>query len=208
MLYSEIKDAALAYADRATDASILNNIDTFIRIVEARIAKKLRQIQATHRATMNTSSTTEYYELPDDFNGLVDIEVYASGSDDRCSLEYMPPQLMNKYVGLADSSDTPYYTIVANQLQVIPRQDGKVLEIVYYYKPEPLSDSVTSNSISVQNPELYIFGLAVEIAAFTKDGEALAIWEQRFTTELDTLEDIEKTVKWGGPLMAIIAEER
>lgn len=196
MMYAVVIQSALDYADREDD-EVIDKMDTFLRIVESRINKALEVGDMSVRSTITTIDGQEYYALPDDFGGLRDIEIKEDAdSTDRQTPEYLSPAQMNAHA--ADTSGSVNYTIIANQIQIYPPQDGSVLEIVYYQRLVGLDSTNTENWVSAANPDAYIFGLLVEISAFVKNVDALSIWEGRFKQSLSEITDKDRRIRWSG----------
>ena len=196
MNYTEIKQAALDYADRQ-DAEVVNNMDTFLRVVEARANRILHVRKMATRAVIATVEDKEYYGLPYDFSGLRDIEIRDPlNPNSRETMEYLSPELMNKHVSSA--SKKFQYTIIADQLHVWPPSNGKEIEVVYYRKLPPLTEEDNENWLSTGNPDVYIFGLMVEINSFVKDTQNAMAWEQRFGDSIHAVTAEDDIDRWSG----------
>jgi hypothetical protein len=100
---------------------------------------------------------------------------------------------------LSNAGRQIYYTIVAQQLQVYPPTNEGNLEIIYYQRLVPLSDSDTTNWMSNDNPDCYIFGLLVEISSFAKDAETATLWDTRFSSTIDEIDTDDAETRWSGP---------
>ena len=195
MNYSDIKDLALSYSDRE-DAEVSNRIDNFLRIVEARINRFLQVRKMASRVVLVTDENQEYYGLPNDFNGLRDIEIRASlDSTTRTTLKYLNPEQLN---AVNEDYDGIYYAIIGDQLLIRPAQENKILELIYYQKVPALSSTDTTNWLSDDYPDAYVFGILVEISAFVKDVEATQMWEQRFSAALGAIENTDSRNRWSG----------
>lgn len=206
MNYTEIVATAIAYADRDGSTEVESNMDNFLRIVEARINKTLKVQEMTARANLVTVADQEYYALPSDFRGMRDIEIRDSlTARARETLQYVSPDVLNAYSGDADSTSPIVYSIIANQLQIMPPQDSKILEMIYYRKVPALTSSADSNWLSEENPDCYIFGLLVEINSFVKDAEAKVLWEERFMQSVAEIQANDYITRWSGPPMMIVA---
>jgi hypothetical protein len=205
MNYSDIVVAALAYSDRQ-DSEVSNNMGHFIRVVETRVNRKLKVQSMTVRSATPTVAGQEYYGLPEDFAGIRDIELREEMlSQARDTLQFLTPEQMNQYSN--NTGSKVYYTIIANQLQIMPAQESnKVLEIIYYRKVPNLNSTDTENWLSTQNPDVYIFGILVEISAFTKDSEAAVLWEARFSVALDEIALDDAITRWSGPPLTVRSE--
>ena len=202
MNYTEIVALALSYADRQ-DSEVSDRMDNFLRVVEARINRRLKVQRMSVRTSLITKSDQEYYGLPVDFAGLRDIEIrdQTSTSGGRTTLKYMSPEQMNNYSG--SDSTSIYYTIIANQLQIMNPQDDKVLEIVYYRRLVPLSSANPENWASLYDEDLYLHGLMVEISSFIKDATAASLWETRFQQALEEIKTDDQDSRWSGTALEI-----
>jgi len=199
MNYSEVVALALSYSDRE-DKEVHDNMDNFLRVAEARINRALKVQKMSMRTQISTKKDKEYYGLPEDFAGLRDIKVFSESSPkSRTTLSYLSPEQMNAESG----KDTSYiyYAMVANQLQVMPPQNNKIIEIVYYRKVPALNGIMETNWISVYNPDLYLYGLMVEINSFTKDAEAKLLWDDRFVGALSEIKTDDQETRWSGPTL-------
>jgi hypothetical protein len=200
MNYAEITTTALGYADR-TDTETVGKIDLFLRIVEARINQTLN----THDSQLKQNVTvvdavTEYYDLPAAFQFVKAIDVCTPKG--KTSLQYIPVDQL--YARMADKMLGPYYTVTNDKLQLYYDFNGdntEVVEIVYVAKVEPLTSTVTENWVSVSNPDVYIFGLLVEIYSFVKDAEGAQLWELRFKDSLESIKGTDWKNYWSGTSM-------
>ena len=96
MIYQDIISIAMDYADKTNDSEVAARMDSFLRIIEARVNRRLQVQKMSVRAYILTTENDEYYSLPDDFNGLRDIELKDSlSSANRTTLEYVSPEQMN-----------------------------------------------------------------------------------------------------------------
>ena len=206
MNYTDIKDLILSYSDRE-DNDVVDRVDNFIKIAEARINRDVKAQKSTIRTTLTTQPDQEYYGLPSDFNGLRDIEISSeSAPNDRETLTFLTPEQMNKYVSENNTNSNAkiHYTIIADQLQIYPPQDTKILEIVYYqYLPTITSSITATNWISNTYPDLYITAALVEINAFVKDGEAAAIWDGRYKSTVTEINNNDIDTRWSGSPLQI-----
>lgn len=201
MNYTDITSAALEYADRASDTEVSARIDTFLRIVESRTNRMLQVQKMATRAYLQTLEGYEYYTLPDDFNGIRDVEISDTlNANGRKTLQYISPEQMNNASSNRNNIVAAiYYTIIAGQMQIMPPQSAnKILEVVYYRGIRALSNASTENWVSIYFPDVYIFGLLVEISSFTKDVIAKDLWDQRYKEAVGEIEVNDSRTRWSG----------
>lgn len=206
MNFTEITELALAYADREDD-EVTTRMDKFILLVESRINRKLKTLDMSVRSTIDlvANPNQEYYQLPDDFGGLRDIEVRTTNR--RRTLTYLNPEQMNNRITAGQSDGLNdgkiYYTVIARQIQIFPLQSDGFLEIIYYQRVPNLTAADPNNFISDEFPDTYIHGIVQEISAFAKDADAFKIWKGRFDESLDEIQVEDRENRWSGtPLTA------
>jgi len=65
-----------------------------------------------------------------------------------------------------------FFTIVGNEIQLDRVPDSEyTLEIQYYRKATPLSDSNQTNDILTNHPSIYLFGALVALFSYSLDIE-------------------------------------
>ncbi len=204
MNYATIKSTALGYSDRGDDVEVLANYDNFLRIVESQVNKHLDVREMAVRTKLTTIEGQAYVGLPSDFKSLRDIEYTADNVVGTATLEYISPKQAND-VNNSVLSSTCYYTIIADQIQLIPAASAGVLEIVYARNVPALQEAAPGNNNWLGNsyPEVYVFGVCMEISAFAKDASALSIWETRFRGALEMLKQDDAVSRWSGTSLKV-----
>lgn len=195
MNYTDIINTALSYSDRADSDEIQANMDNFLRIVEAKVDRKLQTRNQSKRVQIVMSEGTEYYALPSDFAGLR--AIYTVVESERKNFEYVTPEKMN--VHITNNLSEYVYTIMGNSLQVQPVSDDTILQIMYYQRIIPLTATADTNWLSTYAPDAYIFGTLCEINYFAKDAQTAGIWEARFNLVLDDIDLEDAKDRWSGP---------
>lgn len=205
MNYDEIKALALSYADRE-DQDVIDRMPLFFSMTEAQINKSIDVDKAYHRARMAMVEGQEYYALPTDFNGLRDIEISSpEPPNSRSTPQYLSPEQFNN--SMSDGSTASYYTILADQIQISPSTAGCYIEIVYSQALAPLTPDNAENWLSISDPDVYVFGILVEISAYTKDGQAAGAWKDRFNSSVDIMNHKDKIDRWSGTTLQIRVED-
>ncbi len=203
MNYSEIVNAAINYSDRK-DVETAASIDDFLKIVEARVNKKLKTQKQGSRSSIPIVTSQVLYSLPVDFAGLRDISI--KSADRKRTLKFTTPEGMNNL----EDNPTPlfqdpalqdaWYSIIADQIQIYPPQkDTDTIELVYYKIVPNLNATDTNNWLSDNHPDCYTFGLLVEISAFAKDAEATGLWDSRFKESMTDIHLDDAKTRWSGP---------
>lgn len=195
MNYTDVINTSLSYSDRANSDEIQANMDNFLRIVEAKVNRKLQTRNQSKRAQIVLTADTEYYALPSDFAGLRTI--FTVVENERKNFEYVTPEKMN--VHITNNLNEYVYTIMGNSLQIHPTFDDTILQIMYYQRVTPLTSTNDTNWLSNYAPDAYIFGTLCEINYFAKDVQTAGIWEARFNLIIDDIDLEDAKDRWSGP---------
>jgi len=199
---------ALGYADRQ-DTEITGKMDLFIKMVESRINRALET--QTMIATVQTLLASDVFEytLPNDFLSMKDIKIVNLDNENYSyPLEMASPERVTTF--RLDGSDQRIYTIIGNIVEICSNPYDATLnlalEISYYQRLPALSSIVTTNWVSTNHPDAYIFGLMVEINAYVKDAEATMLWENRFNSILSDITSQDIRHLWSGPTLKVKVE--
>lgn len=200
MNYTDLVEAAKAYADR-NDVEVTGQIDTFILMVESRINRVLKTREQSARSYTPTVTDQEYYSLPTDFAGMRNIQVNSLlpiVPHTTLSYKYLTPeQFDNKRDEVYNGQ--PYFTLIANQLQIWPTLDaGQSIEMVYYQKVPNLNSTDTNNWLSDSHPDIYLAGITAEIEMFAKNYDVGKIWYDRMSKAINELDQSDIDERWSG----------
>jgi hypothetical protein len=203
MNYSTVVSTSLAYSDRK-DQDTANMIDLFIAIVESRINRVLHiEDMSTRYQFPNPNPADGRYPLPIDFSKMQDIcIVNVQTPTSRQTLSLLNPEQMNNATNTTniDNINKLFYNIIASDIVVQrPLVDGTdILEICYYANIKPLTSSNTTNWISLNHPDLYVFGILVEINSYAKDPTATQLWNTRFEEVVNELASADEALVYSG----------
>ena len=192
MNYTEITGLALEYADRQ-DAEVVNNMDNFLKVVESKVNRKLKDMEAETTIAIPCVSGTFLYDLPTDYAGMRDLE-----NENGETFHLRTPEQIDSLSDM--SSADRFYSVVGGKLQIYKSFTGD-LTMTYFPKVPALTSTETTNWLSDYAPDAYIFGLLVEINAFVKDKETAASWDGRFMTVLNEINIDSAFKRWSGPPM-------
>lgn len=198
MIYADIKTAALVYADRVDDLELTSDrLDSFLRIVEARINRQLNTQPMNETYTTIGVAGQLIYALPE--NWLIIRNVIRRVSDAVSGVSLASINLEQLNNARANNSSNAYYSIRGNEMHVHPTLlSTDVLEVAYTTRLVPLSATAPENAVAKFNPDCYIFGLLVEISSFVKDAAATAAWDSRFKEALSEISYQDMSATWAG----------
>lgn len=202
MNYDEIRTAAYGYADR-TDVETLDRYNDFLVILESKINRYIKTLNMSTRVTLDSVDDQTYYGLPPDFRGMRNMQITGNGVNGvsrTVTAKFSSPAKINESRNITPLArgDEILYTIINNQFQIEPQLSNQSIELVYYRKVPPLTAINTTNWLSDEHPDAYIFGVMVEISSFNKNPESAALWTDRYITALNEIKEDDVDIRWSG----------
>lgn len=197
MNYTEITALALSYSDR-DDTEVSDRVDDFLKMVESRVNRKLKTLEAEDTVTLSAVPASVDAALPSTYSGFKEVNRVSSGSVK--TLKYLTPEALKGLTYELDSQSIGnYYSISDNKILYYPELgSGETITAVMFLKVPALTSTATTNWVSDDYPDCYVFGLLVEISAFVKDAEAKKLWDQRFIDSLNEIDTDDRIKRWSG----------
>lgn len=209
MNYTELVDAAKAYADRQ-DIEVNQNIDLFISMVESKVNRILKTREQCERWYTAIVPGVEYYSPPLDYAGMRDCQINIgspAGDHKSYTVTYLNPEQFN-IIRNQPSMGKMFYSFIANQIQIFPATlEGATLEITYYQKVPPISSTGNqTNWLLESHPDIYLSGLISEIEAFAKNYDVSALWQKRMSLAAAELDSSDEVERWSGNQLTMRVE--
>lgn len=184
LTYDTLQSTVADYLDRSDLDSVL---PTFIELAESKFKRKLRHWKMEKRATADTVAGQRTLDLPTDF---IEMRSLKLNTDPVRVLEYVVPAHLNWY---DSSSGTPlYYSVIGGEIHFDDTPDSVYQVEMYYYAFDSLSDSVTTNWLIEDHPDLYLYGTLLEAESFLMNDPRLQVWKLAFD---EALRDLNKSSK-------------
>ena len=197
--YTELKAAVARRLGRSGDSDLAAELDDYIDLAEARFQRELRLRAQEQRATATV--TGAYLDLPTDFLELRNIQL---NSDPLRSLECVSPEMIDRNYPQARTGEPQVYAILGSALQFAPPPDQDYeVEIDYWKRFDPLSDSATTNWLLANAPDVYLFGTLAEAAQATGDSALWQEHEQRLAAALDKLKVFDRRASYSGATLRV-----
>ena len=197
MTYAELKTAIANYLNRS---DLTSDIDTFIDNVEAELNRRLRTKDMIKRATATADS--QYLSVPTDWIEAINVEIT---SNDFSPLFQQSIESLDVYrKSNNNSTGQPiYYAMVDDSIELAPTPDAQyTLQLTYYAKIDALSDSNTSNFVSVSHPDVYLYGALKHASIFLMEDQRIPMFTQQFEKALEEMRlEQEKAAFGKGSLM-------
>jgi hypothetical protein len=197
MTYAELKTAIANYLNRS---DLTSDLDTFIDNVEAELNRRLRTKDMIKRATATADS--QYLTVPTDWIEAINVEIT---SNDFSPLFQQSIESLDVYRKSNNNStgQPVYFAMVDDSIELAPTPDGEyTLQLTYYAKISALSDSNTSNFVSVSHPDVYLYGALKHASIFLMEDERIPMFTQQFEKALEEMRlEQEKAAFGKGSLM-------
>lgn len=193
MAISTFTELKSAIADELNRSDLTSVIPNFISLAEARLNRDLRVRQMIKRANAPTVAGNRYLSVPPDWQQAKNLQITASGK--TVQLEFMTLDFADYYNSTRGGlSGVPkYYNFTGGDIELIPTpNDVYSIEMAYYGKVTPLSDSVSTNWLLTQWPDVYLYGSLIHSAPYLKEDDRLDVWSaiyDRLTTDINASDE-------------------
>ena len=188
--YSDLQDKVSLWLDRD---DLTARVSDFTALLEARLNRELRSVMQDTREDWTV--TTESYTLPPAFRKLRRIHI--EGSPDRPLVEMGAQAIAAAFSG--DSGIPQAYYIEGRTIFFAPPPSSSTtINATYSTRVEPLSDTVASNWVLDEHPDVYLFGTLLEAAIYIRDEEAISFLSERLETAMASLIRMGRLDRYGG----------
>ena len=195
MALANYSDLQASVADWLNRSDLTTVIVDFITLAESQFNKEIRNRKMIKRSTATIDS--QYSAVPADWLQTVDFVIE---STPVTTLEFITNERLDKLRATYVASGTPkFYTIVGQELEVLPTPDSATLtgEITYYSKIPSLSDSATTNWLINSDPDIYLYGTLLQSAPYLVDDARIAVWGSLYQKLLKDLEIADQKARVG-----------
>ena len=198
--YSALKTSIANYLGR-TD--LTNQIPDFITLAEIRLQRELRTRPMLKSATATMTGGDNTVGLPTDFLEMRDL--YLQGNP-RQPVDYMSPSAFTRNSRAEQSGKCIDYTILGSEMAFAPIPDAAyVLEMLYYYKPDALSDTNASNVFLSNYPDALLYGALAQAEPFLMNDARIATWAGLYDSAIELIKTSDDSSEYNGvPLQMIL----
>ncbi len=197
--YAELKTAVANWLKRSDLTAV---IPDFITLAEVKMYRgemtpsgvkvpglRLSKMEAS--TTEDTVSGTERYDLPSDFLEMRNIS-YSRSSYTR-DLAYRTPRQLDKHNSDESTGYPQKFTIEGNQFRLRPIPSSVwTLSILYFQKLSALSDSVSTNDILTDYPDIYLFGALEQAENYLKNDNRAALWGAKMLSAISAANAVDR----------------
>ncbi len=197
MTYDELKTNIANFLNRS---DLTSQLDFFIDATEAEFNRRLRVKDMIKRAT--ATADAQYMSLPTNWLEAINVEIT---SNDFSPLFQQSIESLDVYRKANNNStgQPVYFAMVDDSIELAPTPDVEyTLQLTYYAKISALSDSNTSNFVSVSHPDVYLYGALKHASIFLMEDDRIPMFTQQFEKALEEMRLEEEKAAFGkGSLM-------
>lgn len=184
-------DLIVQVADWMHRSDLTTKIPDFVRMAESRMNADLDIRLLDKTVTINTVAAQATVPLPADFVRLRKLSANNGGV--VCSLDYMPPELMEQRWG-SYSAQPIHYHISGDSLALAPIPNAVyALTLEYYSTIAGLTPTNLTNVVFSAYPEMYLHCCLIFAAIYARDQELLAAMEAEYMNALKAV----NLLNWG-----------
>ena len=201
--FTELKEAVADWLDRS---DLTDRIPDFITLAETRINRELRIRPMEVRSTMTTTAGSQYFNLP---GGYIQMRNIQLNTNPVTPLEYITPEMMDRLYGSSTTGKPRAYTLIGDEIQLSAIPDtAYYLEMAFYEKFTPLGDgttggTVTSNWLTLNAPDVLLYGALLEAEPFIKNDERVPVWLNGYSNAIDKLQKADARDRHSGSAMRV-----
>lgn len=181
-------------------------IPDFIRLAEERLRRDLRIRQMLKVATADTIVNDSTVSLPSDFLAMKDLHL---DTNPVKVLQFQNTSNFFRNARTTDKGVPTMYTLLGSEFQFAPYPDAVyTLRMVYYHKPDFLSDSNASNLFLANCPDLLLYGALAEAEPYLMNDERIATWASLYDRGLASLRASDDDSEYPSSPMSITLSTR
>jgi hypothetical protein len=157
-------------------------------------------------ATATTTAGDATVSLPSDFLAMKDLHI---DSNPVGVVQFENTSNFFRNTRSKQSGKPTFYTLLGSEFQFAPTPDSAyTLRMVYYYKPDYLSDSNSSNLFLANCPDLLLYGSLGEAEPYLMNDERLQTWAALYQRGVDSLTRSDDDAEYPSSPMSITLSMR
>lgn len=191
--YTELKSAVGSWLGRS---DLTDQIPNFITLAELRLQRSLRTRKMLSTASLSVTGGTSTVSIPADLLEVRDIYLDASP---RISLSYLSPSAFTKDARAHESGQPVFYTTNGTQFELAPAPDADyTLKVLYYAKPDALSDSNLTNEFIDNYPDALLYGALIEAEPYLMNDARAQVWGTLYNNAVDSINTSDDDAEYTG----------
>lgn len=197
--YTDLLASVASWMDR-TDLTAV--IPDFVTLAEARIARDLRIRKQISIATLTTTAGVQGVTIPSDFLEIENITL--TSTSPPASLAVVTPEILDRKFPMNYQTGQPQvYCLLADSINFGPTPDAAYTVSVDYYARLAALSSTPTNWLLTNHPMVYLAGALCEGWLYLQDADKVALWDQRYRSEVKQLQETDDSSLRSGSEMRV-----
>jgi len=149
-------------------------------------------LQLRSKEVISTTLTTDrLIELPERFESSRSVRI----TDEQGEIVYRTPEALRRQKG---TGRPRFFSIVGNNIEFDITPDSEyTIEIQYFRKVLPLTETNQENEILTSHSNIYLYGALLESAVYEQDYQQQQIFERRFFNAIKGAKRTDKRGRYG-----------
>ena len=189
--YAELQTAVANFMARS---DLTSQIPDFITMAESRMSRELETREQEKRSQATLTAGDEYILLPNDFREVREVKINASPTR---VLSYYSPSALDSMYSSNGQGMPEGYSIVVLEMKLRPIPDSAYTSEIVYIGSLPNISAVTTPTLFIRSPDLYLYGALAEGYAYLLDEARAAQYDQKFTRILEEIKVDEQRSHYG-----------
>lgn len=196
MAFTSYSDLKAEIADYLGRTDLTSKIPTFVTLAELRLSRDLRTRKMLASANTTMVSGDGKVALPSDFLEMRNI--FTQGNP-RMPVTYLSPSAFMRDARADESGLPVFYTVLGAEFEFAPKPDtAYVLEMLYFAKPSPMSDSVASNVFLANYPDALLYASLLEAEPYLINDARTATWADLYNRAILNIKDSDQNSEYSG----------
>lgn len=191
--YTTLKTAVANYLGRS---DLTSQIPDFITLAELRLSREIRTRKLLKSVTTTTTTGDSTVAIPSDFLELRDLYL---GGNPRISVSYLSPSAYTRDAQAEVSGKPVFYTMLGQEFEFAPIPDkAYTVELLYYFKPTAMSDSVASNEFLANYPDALLYASLLEAEPYLMNDARMTVWSSMYDRAINNINGSDQNSEYAG----------
>lgn len=197
--YTDLLASVASWMDR-TDLTAV--VPDFVTLAEARIARDLRIRKQIRTATLTTTAGVQGVTIPSDYLEIENITL--TSTSPPASLAVVTPEILDRKFPLSYQTGQPQvYALLGDSINFGPTPDAAYSVSVDYYARLAALSVTPTNWLLTNHPMVYLAGALCEGWLYLQDADKVALWDQRYRSEVKQLQETDDSSLRSGSEMRV-----
>jgi hypothetical protein len=144
--------------------------------------------------------------LPSDFLELRDI--YLDGTP-RIAVSYLSPSSFTRDARATDGGRPVFYTVLGQEFEFAPIPDSNyTVELLYYFKPVAMSNSVASNEFLANYPDALLYASLGEAEPYLMNDARINTWAAMYDRSIARINTSDENSEYAGAPLSMSVTTR